>query len=357
MTKKLIFTCGMAMILMLSCSTVHFDSPDPVSGEYVPGIDTYEQELKQNEKEREELFIEEELKEVDVEKTIIYIDRPVYSPSEKPSAPPLEGAAAVRDSAKKSIQIPLKYVNGIMFYPWDETFTYEIYCQPFRTTDIQLEPGEQVLEMPFLSEEKVWELGAGVSRKNGVDVQHFFLKPTYANLVSSMIIITDRRVYHLLLKSFSTQFMVMVQWEYPRSMPFTVNTDAINRRKAELNNDALLVNPEFLSFDYRMTCNIFKKPLWIPRRVYDDGRKTYIELDEKMLHSEAPVIFNHRNERINYRVQKNLVVIDELVRKITIRRGREKVTVEKKRYREKPAENDTEKKEAGQNENGKERTK
>ena len=79
--------------------------------------------------------------------------------------------------------------------------------------------------------------------------------------------------------------------------------------------------------------SIFRKPVWLPKRVYDDGRKTYIELDEKMLHTEAPVIFNHRNERINYRVKKNLVIIDELIEKITVRRGKEKVTITKKKYK------------------------
>jgi type IV secretion system protein VirB9 len=220
-----------------------------------------------------------------------------------------------------------------MYYPWDETFTYEIHTQPYRTTDIQLEPGEQVLEMPFLSEEKVWEIGAGVSRKNDQDVQHFFVKPSFSALTTNMIIITDRRVYHLLLKSFKDRWMVMVQWEYPGVMPYTIKTEAMNRRASELTGDGLLINPEFLSFDYKMTYSLFKKPLWLPKRVYDDGRKTYIELDEKMLHTEAPVIFNHRNERINYRVRKNLAVIDELIEKVTVRRGREKVTITKKNYR------------------------
>jgi type IV secretion system protein VirB9 len=148
-----------------------------------------------------------------------------------------------------------------------------------------------------------------------------------------MIIITDRRVYHLLLKSFKDRWMVMVQWEYPPAMPNTVKTEAMNRRAVELTGDGLLVSPEFLSFDYKMSYSRFRKPVWLPKRVYDDGRKTYIELDEKMLHTEAPVIFNRRNERINYRVKKNLVIIDELIEKITVRRGKEKVTITKKKYK------------------------
>jgi type IV secretion system protein VirB9 len=317
-----------------SCRTVQFDKTAETGPAAKSGaIGSFAEELARDQKEQEALFIEEELKVVDIETTVVYLDRPVYSPVEEAPEPPPPGAEAVNRSTRQSIQVPLKYINGKMYYPWDEAFTYEIHCQPYRTTDVQLEPGEQVLEMPFLSEEKVWEIGAGVSRKNGQDVQHFFVKPTYPALTTSMIIITDRRVYHLLLKSFKDRWMVMVQWEYPGVMPYTIKTGAMNRRASELTGDGLLVNPEFLSFDYKMNYSVFKKPVWLPRRVYDDGRKTYVELDGKMLHAEAPVIFNHRDERINYRVQKNLVIIDELVEKITVRRGREKVTITKKKYR------------------------
>jgi type IV secretion system protein VirB9 len=321
-------------LCLASCRTVQFDqTAETGPAEQTDRVRNFEEELALDRQEQEELFIEEELKVADFEQTVVYIDRPVYSPEQREAASRPVGAAAAQESMKAALQVPLKFVNGMMFYPWDETFVYEIHTQPYRTTDIQLEPGEQVLEMPFLSEEKVWEIGAGVSRKNGQDTQHFFVKPSYANLTTSMIIITDRRVYHLLLKSFADRWMVMAQWVYPGTMPYTIKTEAMNRRASELTGDGLLVNPEFLSFDYKMTYSLFKKPVWLPKRVYDDGRKTYIELDEKMLHMEAPVLFNQRNERINYRVRKNLVIIDELVEKITVRRGREKVTIIKKKYR------------------------
>jgi type IV secretion system protein VirB9 len=318
MKQAIIFVIlALTLGVLSSCRTVHFDvtvREEPCGGplEKMENVRSLKEEEALNARELEEIAIEEELKEIDVEKTVIYVDRPVYSPERKEEAPKPAGAAAVQESTKAAAQVPLKYVNGMMYYPWDETFVYEIHTMPYRTTDIQLEPGEQVLEMPFLSEEKVWEIGAGVSRKGGQDVQHFFVKPTYANLTTSMIVITDRRVYHLLLKSFKDIFMVMVQWEYPPSMPFTVKTEAMNKRVQELSDDSLTVNPEYLSFDYKMSYSLFKKPVWIPRRVYDDGRKTCIELDEKMLHMESPVIFNKRNERVNYRVKKNLVIIDEL---------------------------------------------
>jgi type IV secretion system protein VirB9 len=333
MKRMIILITGFSFLL--SCRTIHFDKTADIGPEKKGDtVNSLEEELRADEREQRRYAIEEELKTVDVANTIVYVDRPVYSPvqPEKPAAKPDD---AVSQSFSNALQVPMKFINGVMYYPWDETFMYEIHTQPYRTTDIILEPGEVVLEMPFLSEEKVWEIGAGVSRKNGQDVQHFFVKPSLARLTTSMIIITDRRVYHLLLKSFADRFMVMVQWNYPPSMPFTVKSNNLtaSRRVNNLDRDVTLVDPVFLSFDYRMTYSIFKKPVWLPSRIYDDGRKTYIELDERMLNMESPVLFNHRNERINYRVHKNLVVIDELIEKVTLRRGREKVTIYKKRYR------------------------
>lgn len=171
-----------------------------------------------------------------------------------------------------------------------------------------------------------------MSRKNGQDVQHFYLKPDISGLTTSMIIITDRRVYHFLLRSFKDCYMTMVEFEYPNSMPYNIKTDAMAERINARSNAFAGVDLRFLSFDYKMSYSIFRKPLWLPHRVYDDGRRTYIQMDDKVLHTQTPVLFNQRNERINYRVEKNLIIIDELVEKVTLRRGKEKVTIRKKNY-------------------------
>jgi type IV secretion system protein VirB9 len=78
---------------------------------------------------------------------------------------------------------------------------------------------------------------------------------------------------------------------------------------------------------------LFKKPKWLPTRVYDDGRKTYIQLAPWVLQTESPVLFNNGYERINYRVHENIIVIDELIDKVRLVCGKERVTVEKKRHK------------------------
>jgi type IV secretion system protein VirB9 len=353
MKKILLVLLAVSGLLVPGCKTVHFDKTTETEESIGEGAASLKEEEKQNEAFLEGVAVEEALKEIDIERTVIYVDRPVYYPDARYAYPP--GAAArttttaaaqpgssrpeagqqpAKASAAASIQMPLKYVNGFMYYPWDDSFTYEIYCQPYRITDVMLQPGEIVLEVPYLSEDKVWEIGAGVSRKDGQDVQRFFLKPSAVNLVTTMIIITDRRVYHLLLKSFPDTFMVMVQWEYPPPLNYSL-TARNSPAPPPVNTavtDITLVDAQFLSFDYKMSYSVFKKPLWLPKRVYDDGRKTYIELDEKTLHSLSPVLFNQKNQRINYRVQKNLIIIDELIEKTTLISGKEKVIITKKRH-------------------------
>lgn len=340
--KKLMHLFVAAMLL-IGCRTVDLDFSTVIENEgSLESAKSLGEEEKLNEAEIEGILISEELKEVDIQKSVVYVERPVYYPIEEAEKQPT-GKDAANLSLDRAIQEPKKFSGGTMFYDFDENFVYEIYCQPYRITDLSLEPGEMVLENPFLSESQVWEMGAGVSRRNGQDVQHFYLKPDISGLTTSMIIITDRRVYHFLLRSFKDCYMAMVEFEYPNTMPYNIKTDALAERLNARSNAFSGIDPRFLSFDYKMSYSIFRKPLWLPRRVYDDGRRTYIQMDEKVLHTQSPVLFNHRNERINYRVEKNLIVIDELIEKVTLRRGKEKVTVKKKNYVESKAAEESEK--------------
>ena len=341
--KRNIIILSVLSLILISCKTINFDEDTQSTVAFTPH-DNLEEEIAANMSEIENYLVEEELKEVDIEKTVVYVEKPVYYPAnEKTDRPNLTGKEAVQKSTSSSTQIPQKFNHGTMYYDFDNDFTYEIYCQPYRVTDLILEPGEQVIEMPFLSEEQVWEIGAGVSRSGGIDTQHFFLKPAYSGLETSFIIITDRRVYHLMLKSFRDCYMTQVKWNYPNTMPFNIKTDAMKQFNS-INKNTTTIDPAFLSFDYKMTYSPFKKPLWLPVRVYDDGKKTYITMNETVLHSVSPVLFNHKNEKINYSVNNNIIIINELIEKITLRVGKEKVTIKKKDYVE-PKIDETEKEE------------
>lgn len=337
--KCLFFGITILTITMLAgCKTVDLEKVSLPETETEEVYKSLEDEKEQNEKEMHDFLVQEELKVQDIEPTVVYVEKPVYVPysdDEKDIIKKKQGIDAARESLEKSTVKPEHYKNGTFYYSYNENFVYEVYAQPYHLTDIVLEDGETVLGNPLLSEdESVWELTANVARNpnTGEKIQHFFIKPAYSGLDSSFIVITDRRVYHFRLKSYKDTHMAMVKFRYPVSKNVWATSAAENGVKGiSVENEFVTVtNPEYLSFDYKMKYG-FKKPEFLPKRVYDDGNRTYIVVDDVVLHKQLPLVFNERNEIVNYTVQKNVFIVPRLINKITLRLGSQKVIIEKKK--------------------------
>ena len=65
--------------------------------------------------------------------------------------------------------------------------------------------------------------------------------------------------------------------------------------------------------------------------IYDDGRFTYIVLNKKALQTEMPTVFIDSRKLINTQVHKNIIVINQLITKATLRLGKTKVKITKKK--------------------------
>ena len=335
--KKTLINFIAAGMLLTSCSTTQNLG---VPNDFRPESEgnSIEEEQQLNEIDERNFLTTEELKVQDVESTVVYVERPVYIPEQKDNpetdVKKLQGHDAVSDSQKKATKSPENYKSGTFFYQYDENFVFEIYAQPYHLTDIVLEPGEVVIGTPLLSEdESVWELTAGVAREpgTGADIQHLFVKPAYSKQDSTLVIITDRRVYHFRLKSFSDTHMAMVKFTYPitKNVWAKQKTSDTDGRSIE-SNYIHVSNPDLLSFDYTIKYSKFKKPDFLPARVYDDGQYTYIHVNEIVLQKKLPVLFNEKNEIVNYSVKGNVFVIPRLIDKVTLRLGKEKVEIQKK---------------------------
>lgn len=338
-----LFTAGF-LLLVVSCQTVDLEKQAEPETSGDGSIKSVEDEKERNENEMHEYLIQEEVKVQDIAPTVVYVEKPVYVPAndKKESEKRVSGLDAAKASQEKSTIKPEGYKSGTFYYTYNENFVYEVYAQPYHLTDIILEDGELVLGNPLLSEdESVWELTANVAKNpvTGDNIQHLFIKPAYSGLDSSFIIITDRRVYHLRIKSYKDTHMAMVKFTYPNTRNIWAKSPNDNTAKGvSIENDYITItNPEYLSFDYKMKYG-FKKPEFLPQRVYDDGNKTYIVVDDIVLHKRLPLVFNERNEIVNYTVQKNVFIIPRLINKITLRLEKQKVTVEKKKSKNQSAE-------------------
>ena len=265
----------------------------------------------------------------------VIIEKPIFIPQGSPLPAAPMGRAAVEEASRAIVQ-PQDYANSAMVYDYDRDFVYELYCQPFRMSDVTLQPGEEAVEPPFISDSERWMLGAGVSYEDSVAVQHIYVKPTAAGLTASLIINTNRRVYHIILRSYSNIYMPIVRWRYhSREMPqnfyknpIPQNTAAVTQTDDDYTH---MADPRFLSFNYKITYGVLRKPRWLPVRAYDDGQKTYITFPDMVLTMEMPAVFENRDEVVNYRVNKNVMIIDKLIERVTIRLGDRIATVEKQR--------------------------
>lgn len=339
MKKNKIACLILSLTLLIGCQTTK-DLEKINKYQEASNTASLSEEELQNEEEYGEYLVQDELKVQDVEDTVVYVDRPVYRPESQENADTdynnaLVGYDAAVASQKRATVKPKRYKDGTFYYQYSEDLVYEVYAQPYHLTDIVLEPGEVVQADPLFSEDDaVWELTAGraTDYRTGEPIQHLFIKPAYSKLDSSLIIITDRRVYHLRCISYSDTHMAIVKFQYPRKNNTWVTKDGGTATGRYVENDYVRIsNPELLSFDYKIKYSIFKKPEFLPTRVYDDGQATYIQVDDIVLQKKLPVLFDDKNEIINYMVKKNVFVIPRLIDKVTLRLGRKKVTVIKKK--------------------------
>lgn len=317
---------SVAPALFLSCASV--DMRSKVKPQTKQKIKEVKPQSKQNARDAEPIALP----------VRVIIEKPVYIPADDKKTDPKKGVDAVKKSNDAGTVKPQDYEHAAMVYDYDIDCVYEVYCQPLRVTDIRLAPGETALEPPYISDSERWMLGGGISHENGAEVQHIYIKPKMPSCTASLIINTDEREYHILLRSYSDVYMPIVRFRYHNSaLPqFWLGAAAENMTKdntatPNASDDAPLADARFVSFNYRVTYNFFKKPSWLPNLVYDDGKRTYITLPKGILQTELPMLFENREDIVNFRVVENVIVIDKLITSLTMKMDKISIAIQKLR--------------------------
>lgn len=203
-----------------------------------------------------------------------------------------------------------------------------VVCSPLQVCDIELQGGEIVRDV-LVGDTVRWKIEPATSGAADGQAIHLIVKPSEPGLVTSMVVTTSRRTYHIQLKSHPNQYMARVGFEYPED---TSNKLADINSRLETSN-LVAASPEALSFSY----SVSGRAPWKPRRVYSDGTKTYIQFPRSIAGQDAPVLFvvsGGQNRIVNYRMKNDMMVVDYAVekavlvsgvgwrqQKITIRRG------------------------------------
>ena len=327
--KRAIPAMAMSAVFLTGCMTVDVEKNRINSFEQTRD----EKLVEEGDLSDDEYIIQERMKENDVQSAVVFLEAPETIYGEPAGEEKLiEGGEALKQHLKDITELP-KYSseqNRLKAWYFKKGHVYQLHCQTFHTTVIQLEPGEILKESPYLSETDVWRLSFGQGIADGQETTFLMLKPDYSGLTSTLTLVTDRRLYMIELKSYKDHYMPFVSWVYP-------NHEDTRTAFTKWENDRKLVeefsgmNAENLSFDYKIRHSIGNKPAWLPVLVYDDGQKTYIVLDKKCLNMTIPTVFKKKREIVNKEVRKNIIVINELIEKVTLRSGKQKVTIIKKK--------------------------
>lgn len=205
------------------------------------------------------------------------------------------------------------YLNAIQVYPFSDGALYQVYAAPGEITDIALEPGEQLTGSgPVAAGDTVrWIIGDTESGVGPAKRVHILVKPTRADLVTNLIINTDRRTYHLELHSDDKTYMASVSWAYAQDQLIALRQQ--NAAAEAATPVATGVDLNALNFRYRIEGD---DPPWRPLRAFDDGRQVFIEFPTGISQGELPPLWvigaEGDGQLVNYRVRGNHMIVDRL---------------------------------------------
>jgi P-type conjugative transfer protein TrbG len=205
------------------------------------------------------------------------------------------------------------YINAVQIYPFSDGALYQVYAAPGEITDIALEAGEQLVGSgPVAAGDTVrWVIGDTESGTGPTKRIHILLKPTAPNLTTNLVINTDRRTYHLELRSAERTYMASVSWAYAEDQLIALRGQ---NAAAEIATPAASgINIDALNFRYRIEGD---NPAWKPLRAFDDGRQVFIAFPAGIAQGEMPPLWvigpEGEGQLVNYRVRGNYMIVERL---------------------------------------------
>ena len=193
----------------------------------------------------------------------------------------------------------------------------DLVCAPFRICDIALQPGEEITSINC-GDVVRWQIDPANAGADAFSTAHVFVSPRDIGLQTSLVITTNRnRTYHIRLTSHLEKYMPRISFIYPDDLSAKLLVVQAQRRQRKATSDAQVAASTLpdtgehmadLSFAYE--CE--GRAPWKPVRVYNDGRKTIIQLPPATEHTEAPSFFVLRTPgglfddeelvQVNYRI-------------------------------------------------------
>lgn len=218
----------------------------------------------------------------------------------------------------KGVLKPVPGRNGSIVFSYGSG-TPSIVCAPLQVCDVMLQPGERVNSIN-IGDTARWLVEPAMTGTGSNQQQHLIIKPLDVGLNTTMVVATDRRAYHIKLKSHKTSFMPLVTFSYPEEL--LARWQTVEKAKQEETEKKTIPatgeNLDSLNFNF----TIKGSAAWKPVRVYATQRQTIIQLPASVKANEMPTLLVLRNddgrfndddlELVNYRVRGDRMIVDQL---------------------------------------------
>ncbi|MBV7306577.1 P-type conjugative transfer protein TrbG, partial [Xanthomonas vasicola pv. vasculorum] len=187
---------------------------------------------------------------------------------------------------------PFQGADGSINWPFLPGKQYPVMCAVLQVCDVALQPGENVNGLNV--GDPRYTVEPAVTGSGSSQVIHLILKPLDVGLDTTLVLTTDRRTYHFRLRSSRTQLMPFVSFTYPETA--MAKWDAIKARETQVRQENTIPQTGEYLGNLNFNYSVDGSARWKPVRVYNDGRKTIIEMPSTMQQSAAPALLVVRKD-------------------------------------------------------------
>jgi len=227
------------------------------------------------------------------------------------------GAARQRPDARS-------FAQARQIYTYAPGAIYELYANPNFISAILLEPGETLNDVAA-GDTARWMVTEAQAEAEVDGRTIVLVKPQSTNLRTNIVLVTSRRTYTIEAVAQTGQaYSSEIAWCYPERAAPTANVSELN-------------------FSYRINTTRGRRPPWLPTRVFDDGRRTWIEMPPQAASTDLPPLFvisGEGAEIVNYRLQGDRYMVDRVFDVAELRLGTRSpviVRIERERSETPPA--------------------
>jgi type IV secretion system protein VirB9 len=237
-------------------------------------------------------------------------------------SPALQQALERYQKTGKAPVIDQRTTTGFVQYPFGLSQP-TVYCQPLQLCDIELEPGEEVIDLAAGDQER-WVLQPLRSGPPSKRTVHVMVKPVddTRDMETAVVIGTNRRVYRIRLVSKRKGYLVNARFYYPQEFVRHLATTTKETAAAPPPpSSSLSIALDQLDDRYAIDGETPWRPTWVA----NDGRHTYLRMPSDLHTTDAPALFvdsaSGHPSPVNYRVRDGYYIVDQLFERARLTRG------------------------------------